>query len=218
MKYRSLQKHKKVETADKQRPPARRERQDGIANRKRILAAARQLFKSQGVDSTSMNQIAQKAKVGPGTLYRNFANKASLCETLMIDDFRAYQSRITELTDGRKASLPALARLEHLIEESIHLVIEHIPLMLVFQPYEGRPPRPFQTSVYGWMHGQVSTLLAAAVSNGEARDMDIDLTAGVVLLSLSPALLSFWLQNEGFSQERIILGIRQLIFDGLRLR
>lgn len=218
MKNRNLPKYDKTEPIGKQKPAARRERQDGIANRKRILAAARKLFRSQGVDRTSMNQIAQKASVGSGTLYRNFANKASLCGTLMIDDFRAYQSRITELTDGRKASLPALARLDLFIEESIRLVIEHIPLMTVIQTYEGKPPKPFKTTVYGWIHGQVSTLLAAAVANGEARDMDIDLTASVILATFSPLLLSLGLQNGDFDQERIIQGVHRLIFDGLRPR
>lgn len=51
-------------------------RSDARDNRARILAAARDAFAEDG--STSMNQVAQRAKVGAGTLYRNFPTREAL--------------------------------------------------------------------------------------------------------------------------------------------
>ena len=51
-------------------------RSDARENRARIMAAAREAFAES--NDISMNQIAQRAGVGPGTLYRNFATREAL--------------------------------------------------------------------------------------------------------------------------------------------
>ena len=51
-------------------------RSDARENRNRILDVARQAF-AEG-DEPSMNQIAQLAGVGPGTLYRNYPSREAL--------------------------------------------------------------------------------------------------------------------------------------------
>src|SRR5690606_37833343 len=63
--------------------PRQRERRDARENRQRLLAAAKRLFAAQGVDATSMHEIARTAGVGQGTLYRHFADKAELCHALL---------------------------------------------------------------------------------------------------------------------------------------
>src|SRR6201992_4208822 len=76
-------------------------RADARENRARILAAARQAFAEDG--GTSMNQIAQRAGVGPGTLYRHYPTR----EALVLD---VYQLEVDQLTGSgpplRAASPP----------------------------------------------------------------------------------------------------------------
>ncbi|MFB5676606.1 TetR/AcrR family transcriptional regulator [Paenibacillus terreus] len=59
------------------------ERRDAAENRRRILIAAHKLFEKNGVAQVSMNQIAVEAQIGPGTLYRRYANKGELCLDLI---------------------------------------------------------------------------------------------------------------------------------------
>jgi len=59
-------------------------RSDARANRARILAAAREAFARDG--DISMNQIAQLAGVGPGTLYRNYPSRESLVLAIYQDE------------------------------------------------------------------------------------------------------------------------------------
>jgi AcrR family transcriptional regulator len=61
-------------------------RADAVRNRKRILAAARELFAEHGFD-TQMEQIASRAGVGVGTVYRHFPNKCDLLEALIVERF-----------------------------------------------------------------------------------------------------------------------------------
>src|SRR5271155_3714198 len=53
-------------------------RRDAELNLVRILVAARDVFAEHGYEA-SMEQIATRAQVGIGTLYRRFPNKADLC-------------------------------------------------------------------------------------------------------------------------------------------
>jgi AcrR family transcriptional regulator len=58
-------------------PPIRPLRRDAELNLARIMEAARDVFAESGYDG-SMEQIALKADVGIGTLYRRFPNKEDL--------------------------------------------------------------------------------------------------------------------------------------------
>src|SRR5579862_7489898 len=53
-------------------------RRDAEFNLARILVAARDVFAGHGYEA-SMEQIAVRAEVGIGTVYRRFPNKADLC-------------------------------------------------------------------------------------------------------------------------------------------
>lgn len=53
-------------------------RADALRNRERILDAARQVFREKGYDNASLDEIAKRAGVGPGTLYRHFPTREVL--------------------------------------------------------------------------------------------------------------------------------------------
>jgi len=55
----------------------RRTRSDALANRKRVLEVARQVFAAEGLSAT-LADVAAAAGVGVGTLYRGFENKDEL--------------------------------------------------------------------------------------------------------------------------------------------
>ena len=57
-------------------------RRDAELNLVRILVAARDVFAEHGYEA-SMEQIAARAEVGIGTLYRRFPNKADLCAAVV---------------------------------------------------------------------------------------------------------------------------------------
>ncbi|MFF0543184.1 TetR/AcrR family transcriptional regulator [Nocardia thailandica] len=57
--------------------PPRRLRADAARNQARIVAAARELFAEHGLEIT-LDDVAERAGVGVGTVYRRFANKKEL--------------------------------------------------------------------------------------------------------------------------------------------
>ena len=52
-------------------------RADAERNRQRILVAAQELFLERGA-SVSLDEVAKRAKVGAGTLYRRFPTREAL--------------------------------------------------------------------------------------------------------------------------------------------
>ena len=70
-------------------------RADAQRNRDSVLAAARAAFGAEGSD-VSLDEIARRAGVGPGTVYRHFATKEALFEAVVFD-------RIGELVKEARA-------------------------------------------------------------------------------------------------------------------
>jgi AcrR family transcriptional regulator len=63
----------------------RAKRADAQRNRDNVVLAAREAFAERGA-STSLEEIARRAGVGIGTLYRNFPNRPSLLEAVYLDE------------------------------------------------------------------------------------------------------------------------------------
>lgn len=61
--------------------PIPRRRADAVRNTERLVQAAREVFAQQGLSAT-LQDIAAHAGVGVGTVYRNFASKQQIVETL----------------------------------------------------------------------------------------------------------------------------------------
>jgi AcrR family transcriptional regulator len=65
---------------------ARPLRADARRNRQRILKAARRVFADSGLNS-QMDDVAKRAKVGVGTVYRHFPTKEALLDALVREHF-----------------------------------------------------------------------------------------------------------------------------------
>ena len=69
-------------------------RADAQRNRDRIVEVAREVFRERGYDA-SLDDIAKRAGVGPGTLYRHFPTRDALLDAVM----QVWVDRVTETTD-----------------------------------------------------------------------------------------------------------------------
>ncbi len=77
--------------------PARPLRADAARNRARVILAAGKVFSERGVEA-QIEDVAQAAGVGVGTVYRHFATKDALIDALLT-------ARFTELTARMRTKL-----------------------------------------------------------------------------------------------------------------
>jgi AcrR family transcriptional regulator len=66
--------------------PQKPKRADALRNYEKLLAAAREAFAEHGTDA-SLEDIARRAGVGIGTLYRNFPTRQHLLEAVYVGEF-----------------------------------------------------------------------------------------------------------------------------------
>jgi AcrR family transcriptional regulator len=85
-------------------------RADARRNREKVLAAARAVFAEQGVDA-QMDDVARRADVGVGTVYRHFPTKDALVTALTDELFgviAAHAREMLELDDPWEAFRQAM--------------------------------------------------------------------------------------------------------------
>lgn len=93
--------------------PAPKTRRDGEATRQRLLRAALELFTSQGFRATTTPEIAQRAGVAEGTIYRHFTGKEHLLNEVYRGAQRWASGLVREIEDTERA-LKAPERLARL--------------------------------------------------------------------------------------------------------
>lgn len=77
----------------------RPKRADARRNYDKVLTAAREAF-AEGGESTALEEIARRAGVGIGTLYRHFPNRQALLEAIYVNEVEQVCRSAAELDDA----------------------------------------------------------------------------------------------------------------------
>jgi AcrR family transcriptional regulator len=184
--------------------PVRPRRADARRNRDRVLEAASAAFAAEGWDA-SLDEIARRAGVGAGTVYRHFPTKEALFEAVVLDRVGALVEEARGLSvdpdPGRAFSsfVERLARegavkrdlVEALAHDGIHLRLGEAPIFLALVDL-------------------LAGLLSRAQHAGAVRD-DIDVDDVVTLLTGT----AFAICHAGAGDERT-RRLVAIMYDGLR--
>ena len=146
----------------------RKPRTDAQRNRERILEVAKQVFTRRGADA-SMDEIAKRAKIGPGTLYRHFPTRDELLATVYITEVEklaAAQKRLSaELSPIKALRAWLLVFIDYIATKKI--------IVPALNAMAGGPSRVFQQSMQV-MEEAANALASRAVASGDLRP-DADL-------------------------------------------
>jgi AcrR family transcriptional regulator len=74
-------------------------RADARRNRQRLMDAALQVYAERGADDATLDEIARRAGVGIGTLYRHFPTRQALLEAVYRDQVEELCAVARELND-----------------------------------------------------------------------------------------------------------------------
>lgn len=145
----------------------RRPRADAQRNRERILAVAKQEFTRSGANA-SLEDIAKKAGVGPGTLYRHFPTR----EELLV---AVYRSQMESLAAAERELAKRMSPVEAL-RAWLLLFVDAVETKEVIAPVltalVGDPKKVFEAS-YAAIHKAIRALVKRAIQSGDIRtDLD----------------------------------------------
>jgi AcrR family transcriptional regulator len=170
--------------------PPHAERADAARNRRLLLATARDMLAEQGADTLTMDQLAERAGLGKGTVFRRFGTRAGIFQALMDDDERGFQEQVLSGPPPLGPGAPPVDRLIAYGQARIDFLIGHREIARA--SLDGREPVPAgsQTPL---SRAHIRFLLGEI---GLATDLDVlatQLTAaldGPLLLYLSSAALA----------------------------
>jgi AcrR family transcriptional regulator len=159
--------------------PTRKPRHDSLRNRERLLAAAKAAFSERGADAP-LEDIARRAGVGIGTLYRHFPSREALLAAV-------YRREVEQL--GAAADrLLAERRPGEAFEAWLHQLVDYIATKRVIAPaLQASPNQGSALAASGpTISAAIHRLADAAAASGDIRpDLTRDdlqrLLAGVAI-------------------------------------
>ncbi|MGH0031790.1 MAG: TetR/AcrR family transcriptional regulator [Myxococcota bacterium] len=95
--------------ADEPRDPPRRAEKKA-QSRRRIIESAREVFFRDGFMEANLDEVAKKAGVAKGTLYRYFDSKAELYVAVLADNGEIFVRKMRDSVDDDAASPAELVR------------------------------------------------------------------------------------------------------------
>ncbi|HZU55917.1 MAG TPA: TetR/AcrR family transcriptional regulator [Actinocrinis sp.] len=151
---------------DRARPHGESTRADALKNREHILRVARDAFAEDG--AVSLNTIAKRAGVGPGTLYRHFPTREALILAVYQQEVFRVADEVPKLLAEHPPlqafrrwfhTLAAYVRIKHGLGDALHTAAAQAVVNQVYAP----------------IVGAVGQLLRACADDGSLRpDLDPD--------------------------------------------
>jgi AcrR family transcriptional regulator len=188
---------KRIQTA----PP--KLRKDALRNRERILQVAKGAFTRHGADA-SLDEIAQQAGVGAGTLYRHFPTRDALIEAV-------YSSEVEKLAAAGPKFTAEMTPIEALRSWML-LFVDYIAAKHIIAPalnaVVGGPSRLYEGS-RALIQGAFDALVRRAIRSGDIRrDLDpSDLLHALIGVAYVPTS-SDWKQSARRLVDILIAGSR----------
>ena len=158
------------------------ERMDAARNRARVLDAASRLFAEHGVDAVTMDQIAEAASVGKGTLYRRFGDKASLALALLDARERAFQSAILSGPPPLGPGAAPVERAVAFLRESTNMAVANRDIR--FCAETAAPGARFRHAVYSSYRSHLAMLIRSV-----GGVIDAEILAEVLIAPLAAELI-----------------------------
>ncbi|WP_249353454.1 TetR/AcrR family transcriptional regulator [Rhodococcus sp. Q] len=179
----------------------RRERSDAVRNRRAILEAADALLSEFGADNVSIEQIAESAGVGKGTIFHRFGNRAGLMRALVLERAHTLRDAVIDGAPPLGPGAPAADRLLAYFDEMFRLVVNNVELM---KAYDNATDDPHAEAIHAFWYGHIAALLT------EVRpDVDAEVLARVLLSTLSADLVLHHIRAD--QTERLAASVHSLV-------
>jgi AcrR family transcriptional regulator len=186
-------------------PHQRHQRADARANHEKLVAAARALFAEKGT-SAPLEEVAERAGLGIGTLYRHFPTRDALVEAVYRNELERLRGAADELLASREPAAALRTWMDRFAEyvatkrgmaDALRAVVASGSIT--------------RSETKDTLTAAIALLLDAGAAAGTVRG---DVDAGDVLASLTGIFLASGAPHQDEQAERML----DLLMDGLRWR
>ncbi|MFJ9037327.1 TetR/AcrR family transcriptional regulator [Streptomyces sp. NPDC102406] len=178
-------------------------RADAARNRARLLEAAGRLVAEHGPGGVTMEAVAAAARVGKGTVFRRFGDRAGLLTALLDHTTKQLQADLIGGPPPLGPGAPPADRLRAFGVEILRRSTEQLELHLAAQP---EPERRLAHPTHRLLVTHVTILLRELVP-----EADCALQAQALMGYLDPALLHYLTRQCSMPLERLEAGWIDLV-------
>jgi AcrR family transcriptional regulator len=185
--------------------PARKPRADSARNRQLLIDTAKAAFADVGV-GVSLEEIARRAGVGIGTLYRHFPSREAVVEAV-------YRREVEQLAEA----VPRLLRTsppDEALHKWMHLFVDYIATKRLIAPSLGAAiggASALRANSTELITHAMTTLVKRAVEHGQVRK-------DIAPSDLLRAMVGVSYGNPDEAWEASARRLIDLLMDGLRLK
>lgn len=186
-------------------------RADAVANRNRLVQAARDAFAELGA-AAEVKDIAERAGVGVGTIYRHFANKDELLHEVVVEAVNEFEREV----EGCEALADPVEALRRHLAALLNITAHYG--WLIDAVISGLLPEKTTEGLDDWNPDwHLVAVLQRGIDAG-AFDPDIDLlVASNLLLGLTVAW-KYGRMQESMAVGEAVEGTLAIFLDGVRRR
>ena len=171
------------------------ERSDAARNRAALLCAAQQLVAEKGADGVTMDDVAARAGVGKGTVFRRFGSRAGVMVAVLDQSEAHWQAQVISGAPPLGPGAPPWERLEAFGRSRLETTIAHGDLLRAAGAAGSR-----SSPALSFVVQHVHHLLVELGVTGDVR-----LLATALMAPLEIGLLDE-LRTKGIDTERVLHG------------
>lgn len=183
--------------------------------RERILEAAQSVFARKGYYQAKIEEIAELAEVGKGTVYEYFASKQELYKEMfkvLLSQYRDY------LAVKDTAGITTEEWINHLLEMHLKYMLEnrkHMPTN--FGDMDG-----LDEEILGWMYDirkanivRLKVIFEEGITRGELKDIDPELAANLLIGLMRGITVPLLMEDIYGDPAQVAAEITDVLFHGM---
>ncbi len=178
------------------------ERADAARNREALMAAARRLVDSCGVNALTMDALAEEAGVGKGTVFRRFRSRAGLMAAILNESESQWQAAVISGPPPLGPGAEPLERLLAFGRSRLEINLRHADLINAASAATGQ----HSYAAYSFASMHTRYLLGELGVHG-----DLPILATAILAPLEAVILTQQVKAEGMDVERVLAGWEDLV-------
>ena len=200
---------KTVKPRGRGRPPGRTEQ--GIATRQRLYDVAIRLIAERGYEATTLRDIAERAGVSVGLLYRYFPSKRAVVLALYDELSREYAEQVVRMSAGRWRDRFAFA-----LETSLRVLRPHRTTLTALVPVlVGGPEEGLFANATAFSRVRVERAFLEAVAGAtDAPPASLAASTGRLLYLIHLGVILWWLLDKSPHQRAttaLVALLRQML-------
>ncbi len=184
--------------------------------KKKIIAVSMQLFKEQGFDATTMEQIAREVDIAKGTLYNYFPVKEAIIDEYIkrtsVDKNTERKSRLSKLPDTRSRLIQSFSELI----QGVQVQKEIFEKYLVYQLKNTITLRKDQREKSG-MELLATEIIELGQKESEIRkDLPVELMVDLFVFAFIEVAKQFYMEPKQFDARKTIEECVELFINGVK--